>query len=250
VVVTFDDGYRDNLHMAKPLLERYEIPATVFVASGYLGREFWWDQLDRILPGPEALPERLTLKVGGTVHRFETAGRGGHRSENPATARRERSLAWLYRLFEPLVEGERQQLFEQIRAWPGATTNDDPDRKVLSADEVRRLAQGNLLEIGAHTVSHPNLARLPISEQQTEVQQSKSYIEDLLNQPVTSFAYPHGSLSDATVAVVRDAGYACACTSSNDVVWNRSNCFQLPRFWAGDWDESLFARWLNRWLNG
>jgi peptidoglycan/xylan/chitin deacetylase (PgdA/CDA1 family) len=97
-------------------------------------------------------------------------------------------------------------------------------------------------------VSHPNLARLPISEQVTEIRQCKSQLEKLLNRPVTSFAYPHGSLSDATVTAVRDAGYACACTSSNDVVWNRSNCFQLPRFWPSDCDGVSFARWLSRWL--
>jgi peptidoglycan/xylan/chitin deacetylase (PgdA/CDA1 family) len=248
VVVTFDDGYSDNLYAAKPLLERYEIPATVFVTSGYLGREFWWDQLDRILPRPETLPERLSLKVAGTVHRLEAESRGSDGSENFAAAWRERSLASLYQLLRPLVEEERQQVMEQIRAWPGAATHDRFERKVLSPEELLRLAQGNLVEIGAHTVSHPNLPGLLVSEQQTEIRQSKSYLEKLLNVPVTSFAYPHGSWSETTVNTVREAGYTCACTSLNDVVWSRSNCFRLPRFWAGDWDECMFGGWLNRWL--
>jgi peptidoglycan/xylan/chitin deacetylase (PgdA/CDA1 family) len=243
VVVTFDDGYRDNLHVAKPLLERYEVPATVFVASGYLGREFWWDQLDRILPRRATLPNQVSLTIGGIVHRLQEAG------PRSTAAWRERSLAWLYRLLQPLTEEERQQVMEQIKAWSGITSPDFADQKLLSPDEVLRLGQGPLIEIGAHTVSHPDLTKLPTSEQETEIRQCKSYLEKLLNGPVTSFAYPHGSWSETTVNTVREAGYTCACTSLNDVVWNRSNCFRLPRFWAGDWDESMFGGWLNRWLN-
>src|SRR5215831_16190313 len=58
VVVTFDDGYADNLYAAKPLLERFDIPATVFVVTGYVGqdREFWWDELEKIIFGSETLP--------------------------------------------------------------------------------------------------------------------------------------------------------------------------------------------------
>ena len=73
VVVTFDDGYADNLHSAKPMLERYGIPATVFLATGSIGREreFWWDELDRLLLQPGALPERLNLMVNGNTYRWE-----------------------------------------------------------------------------------------------------------------------------------------------------------------------------------
>src|SRR5262245_13457331 len=58
LVVTFDDGYSDNLYLARPLLERYDVPATVFLVTGYIGgdREFWWDELENILLQPEILP--------------------------------------------------------------------------------------------------------------------------------------------------------------------------------------------------
>jgi peptidoglycan/xylan/chitin deacetylase (PgdA/CDA1 family) len=249
VAITLDDGYSDNLHVAKPLLERYEVPATVFITSGHLGREFWWDQLDRILPTSESLPEQFSLNIGGTVHRLEADLRGRHRLGNSAAAWRQRSLMWLYELLQPLAEGERQQVMERIQLWRDAPTHNVPDRNLLSPDEVLKLGQGTLVEIGAHTVSHPDLAKLPVLQQESEIRQSKSYLEELLNRPVNSFAYPHGSLSDATVTAVRDAGYVCACTSLNDVVWNRSNHFQLPRFWPTDCDGASFAQWLGRWLN-
>jgi peptidoglycan/xylan/chitin deacetylase (PgdA/CDA1 family) len=155
---------------------------------------------------------------------------------------------WLYELLQPLAEGERQQVMEQIQAWPGATAYEVCDRKLLSREEVLRLGQGNFIDIGAHSVSHPNLARLPLLEQEAEIRGSKSDLEKIINRPVTSFAYPHGSLSVATVTAVQDAGYTCACASWNDIVWSRSNCFQLPRFWPNDCDGASFAKWLRRWL--
>ena len=249
VVITLDDGYADNLHIAKPLLARYEVPATVFITSGYLGREFWWDRLDRILPGPAMLPKQLSLTIGGIVHRLQAASPGGRKWEQSAAAWRQRSLSWLYGLLQPMIEGERQEVMEQIRFWPGAVTHDDSPRILLSPDELRSLAQEALVEIGAHSVSHPNLASLPVPDQKAEIQGCKNKLEKILNRPVNSFAYPHGSLSDATVTAVRDAGYSCACTSSNDIVWSRSNCYQLPRFWPTDCNGASFARWLGRWLN-
>ena len=79
VIVTFDDGYADNMYIAKPLLERYEIPATVFVASGYLGqtREFWWDELERLLLQAGTLPETLRLNLNGRVHEW-SLGEASH----------------------------------------------------------------------------------------------------------------------------------------------------------------------------
>ena len=63
IVLTFDDGYADILYQAKPLLERYQIPATVFVTTGYMEREFWWNKLERILLLPQMLPDDLCLNV-------------------------------------------------------------------------------------------------------------------------------------------------------------------------------------------
>ena len=67
VAITFDDGYADNVHAAKTILERHELPATLFVVSKYVGGqiEFWWDELDRLLLQPGTLPDRFELNIGG-----------------------------------------------------------------------------------------------------------------------------------------------------------------------------------------
>jgi peptidoglycan/xylan/chitin deacetylase (PgdA/CDA1 family) len=248
VALTFDDGYSDNLHFAKPLLERYEVPATVFVATGFAGKEFWWDRLDRLLPDALTLPNQLAVRIKGTTHRFETKKRAGGGFDEFARARRQDAVTWLHRLLQPLPERERRQVMRQVRAWGRTTCRDDPSRRGLSPNQMLRLVEGNLVEIGAHSVSHPVLGNLPISRQKAEILQSKTYLEELLNRPVMSFSYPHGSSSTTTAALVREAGYACACTSFNGIVWSRSDSFQLPRFWVSNLGGALFSRWLCRWL--
>jgi peptidoglycan/xylan/chitin deacetylase (PgdA/CDA1 family) len=82
VAITFDDGYVDNLYQAKPLLERYKIPSTVFVSSGYMGqpREFWWDELERLLLRPGRLPNKLCLDINANPQQWEL-GAGADYSE-------------------------------------------------------------------------------------------------------------------------------------------------------------------------
>jgi peptidoglycan/xylan/chitin deacetylase (PgdA/CDA1 family) len=129
VVVTFDDGYADNLYDAKPLLERYDIPATVFLTTGYVGheREFWWDELDRLLLQPGTLPGVLRLSVDGNMYQWEL-GEAAYYSED-TTRRRRRWRAWkdalssrhrlyrsLWELLRPLTEGERQKVLDALLA--------------------------------------------------------------------------------------------------------------------------------------
>lgn len=262
VVVTFDDGYADNLHNAKPLLERHDIPATVFVTTGYPGheREFWWDELGRLFLQPGTLPARLRLSVNGKSCEWELGeasqyspqaywrDRGWNVRQKEDPGPRQHVFRSLFRLLQPLAEGERRHVLDEVLEWAGANTTVRPTHRVLSPAEVVTLGEGELLEIGAHTVSHPQLSALPAMLQRDEIRRSKSYLEEILGYPVTSFAYPHGSRTDETVALVREAGYARACASLGNVVRRRTDRFQLPRVEVRDWDGETFARRLRNWF--
>jgi peptidoglycan/xylan/chitin deacetylase (PgdA/CDA1 family) len=249
VVVTFDDGYADNLWNAKPILEKYDLPATVFVTSGHIGsdREFWWDELDRLLLQGGTLPERLRLSLNGTSYEWEfgeLAHAGMPQHQTPPY----RSL---HQLLRPLPEAERRPVLDELLAWAGAEPVGRSTYRALSPDELFRLAEGNLVEVGAHTVSHPVLSALPATAQLAEVQESKARLEEILGRPVISFAYPYGTRSDytsETVAVVREAGFACACSNFSGVVRRRTDRFQLPRVIVRDWDGTEFARRLRECL--
>lgn len=261
VIVTFDDGYADNLHNAKPLLERYCVPATIFLTTGYIGHEheFWWDELDRLLLQPGTLPRVLSLSINGSMHRWEL-GKAAHYSEE--TARRRRWRAWkdafssrrrlyrsLWELLHPLTKGERQKVLNELLVWADAEPAARPAHRPLSLEEVFALAQGELIEIGAHTVTHPALSALPATSQRDEILESKARLEEILGRQVDSFAYPHGSLSAKTVGMVQEAGFACACSSFADVVGLSADRFRLPRFHIEDCDGEEFARRLSRWFH-
>src|SRR5438067_762086 len=207
VVITFDDGFADNLQMAKPLLARHDMPATVFVTSGQIGaeREFWWDELDRLLLQPVELPPSITLGVNGQHHTFDTSNARHFTAED---ARRGR--AWhayqpndphpRYTLFRSILQrlaretpAVQRAVTEQLRKQLGASLQMRRTHRCMSAGEIRVLEHDGLVEIGAHTVSHPWLAAIPLAEQRREMAQSKAELEEILGKPVTSFAYPHGS---------------------------------------------------------
>jgi peptidoglycan/xylan/chitin deacetylase (PgdA/CDA1 family) len=114
-----------------------------------------------------------------------------------------------------------------------------------------RLADGGLIEIGSHTLSHPVLAALPVAAQIDEISGSKARLEQLLGHPVTSFAYPFGGRShytDQTVAAVREAGFEWACSNFAGMVWPSTDRWQLPRLLVRDWDGDQFARNLEGWI--
>jgi peptidoglycan/xylan/chitin deacetylase (PgdA/CDA1 family) len=266
VVITFDDGYADNLINAKPALENYDAPATVFVTSGYVGqeREFWWDELDRLFLQPGALPGKLRLCVNGGLREWDL-GDAAHYSEAEFQQHRHWK-AWkdggsnprhfiyhsLWQLMQPLPEGDRQKLRDELICWSGGKPAARPTHCALSRDELSVLAQGKLIEIGCHTVTHPALSALTAASQEQEIRQSKASLEEVLGECVTSFAYPYGRPCDytqQTISFVRKAGFSCACSTSASAVTPRTDLYQIPRIQVADCDGDDFSKQLKAWLD-
>ena len=167
VVVTFDDGYADNLENGRPLLERHDVPATCFITTGYVGseREFWWDELERILLQPGTLPGTLNLSLNGKSYDWKLDGGttysdadfGRHqdwhveRRDDP-TPRHELYRA-LCRLLRPLAEAERQTALEALLIWATTVSPPRSTHRPLSPSDVARLADGGLVEVGSHSVT-------------------------------------------------------------------------------------------------
>jgi peptidoglycan/xylan/chitin deacetylase (PgdA/CDA1 family) len=264
VVITFDDGYADNLHHAKPLLEEAGIPATIFVAAGFVGhaREFWWDELDKLLLYAGALPATLRLDIDGLTHQWELGDaaiysqhdfqrhRGWHVEQPEDPTPRHRLYRALYETLYPLSRPAREQALDELRVWSGKGAAARPTHRTVTAPELLELASGDVVEIGAHTVTHPVLTTLSPSEQQREIREGRTQLEEMLERRVPTFAYPHGAIGDATVEAVRSTGFACACSSDPGPVRRGANLFRLPRVVVRDWDGEAFARQMREWWLG
>jgi peptidoglycan/xylan/chitin deacetylase (PgdA/CDA1 family) len=258
VAVTFDDGYADNLHQAAPLLRHFGIPATVFAVSGAIreGREFWWDELEKIVFEPEGT--RGLRQVTALGRRFTWSP-----PENGA-AERDSWRAWkdqaptpahevyreLYGILSALPPADRRTLIEDLVHQAGVSPAARATHRPLSCAELRELAQSPTIDIGVHTVSHPVLSRLPVAQQAQEVLQAKSDLETITGKPMRQFSYPHGKREHwdrNTIELVRSAGFEYAYTNEAGVADVSLDRFQMPRVVVPA-DEGAFARWLRRCL--
>lgn len=257
IVVTFDDGYLDNLEHAKPLLERYDVPATVFVSSGGAerDREFFWDDLSRLLlPPGGGLRGQIHVTVGATRHSWTLDAAGDHQGWNvslPPRTAAQRAYAELCALIKPLPDGARAEAVAQVSAQMAAPAVVRASHAMMTRQQWRELAAGGLIDVGAHTVTHPMLSQLPADAQLDELTSSKRDLEDVLERPVRSLAYPFGGVVDydaTTMALARDAGFDAACANVAGQVGRRSDLYQLPRVLVRDWPGEVLERRLEQWF--
>jgi peptidoglycan/xylan/chitin deacetylase (PgdA/CDA1 family) len=181
LLVTFDDGYRDNFEHARPALRERGLPAVFFVTTGFLdgGRPLYWDRLARGFHRTR----RSSLPLADGELRWEGPGE------------RAAALHDVIRRLKELPEDDKETAVETILESLGA--DEDAARPPLSMDwsQVRELARDGAA-IGGHTHSHPILSRLPLERAQAEIRTCLDRVESELGQPARSFAYTNGGAAD------------------------------------------------------
>lgn len=226
LALTFDDGYRDNLTHAAPILARYGLAATIFLTTGCIGtREIlWFDRLALALKTTRQTHMRL---ADGSVLRLAS------------TADRLEAVQAALGLLKGLPDAERRETLEQLLRDLDDGPRDDPKRLMLSWDEVEVL-RGLGFSVGAHTVSHPILARLSPAEAWREINESMLAIERALGTRPRAFAYPNGGAEDVnglTVRLVGEAGFSCAVTTRRGLNTSSTPLLELRR--GGPWERHL-----------
>jgi peptidoglycan/xylan/chitin deacetylase (PgdA/CDA1 family) len=263
VAVTFDDGYADNHHTAKPLLEMEEVPATVFVVAGAVdsGEEFWWDRLERLVLHSRPLPAHLSLELAGgsvgwdirdsgdSMHPHADREWSTRAETDPST--RHRVFRELWSLLQPLSEELRESAMRNLELQLGGGSAPRVENLPLNAAALVELSRGQLVEIGAHGWTHSRLADLPPDARRREIGDARRRLEELTGLPVRSFAYPYGRPEDYgsdTPRIVAEMGFECACANVSGWIVAGVDRFEAPRLRVFDWSGQEFARRLRRFL--
>ena len=243
VVLTFDDGYRNNYTTAFPLLEKYGVPATIFVTSSQVGsvREYWWDDLERILTPHVSLPRylRVTVLDRECEWQLET-------EEQKQSVRRA-----LFGLLRPLETVSREKVLGELADWAGLEREGRPDYRPMTASQLTELAGTECIDIGAHTRTHPMLSALPADAQRAEILGGRQELESLTQCTVDTFAYPYGTaqdFTDETVQIVRETGFDLACTTVPGSVESGDDLFRLSRCVVYDWELDQFKQRLESYF--
>jgi len=245
VALTFDDAYADAGDCAAPILEQAGVPATFFVPTAALqpDHEFWWERLVHlVLDVDEPHRPALEIQLAGRPLRCDVRTAAGRmRAFQALNSRFARSDP---KAIDVALEAAATQL-------GGTIPRPCRLHGKLTSEQLIELGVRRGMEIGGHSRTHALLSSLDENIQRDEIAGGRRELEALVPGRITSFAYPYGyagSFDKRTRAVVREAGYARACTTIADRVTPRSDAYRIPRYQVQDWNGDDFATTVESWL--
>lgn len=236
VCITFDDGYRSTYDLALPILKELNLPATVFVSSGYLDEGNMWN--DRIIEAVRRLPDgRLDLRdVNLGVHPLDTSDD------------KKRLIHRLTSDSKYLPPHARLGAALKLESMACGLV---PRELMLTREMVLALSRQGI-EIGAHTITHPILTSIGDESARYEIEAGKRELEDITGKPVRLFAYPNGKpnmdFDERHVLMAKEAGFTAAFTTAAGAATCNDDTYRIPRCRPWDTTPFLFGLRLLRWL--
>lgn len=210
IAVTLDDGYRDNKELAAPIFAKYNMPYTIYVAPGFVDgkADLWWDDLEHIIAARDTI--HVDLEKG--------------REEIDTSTVELKNQAYLHLMdhLSRVVDEKRQrEIVRDLASQYKIDVAGYRDSQIMTWKEIAELNQDPLCTIGAHTISHPILARLSEKEAKFEMMESARIIEAELGERPKHFAYPYGmemAAGPREFEIAKECGFASAVTTRHGVI--------------------------------
>lgn len=226
-LITFDDGWHDNLLHAAPVLRQHGFPSLIFVATDHVGLQggFWQERMARLI-----YLGYIHRRLLDPVFRQLDAANLEHLSEAEARPAIRAVIDEIknkrVRDAERIVEELEISLAEHL---PSNDLHQSGEDQFLTWDQMRVLQETSMVEFGSHACSHAPLTSLPVENASEELRRSKAVLEATLNREVRYFAYPNGDCNANVEALVRAAGYQLAFTTKHGAVDCQKPLLRLGR---------------------
>ena len=238
-VITFDDGYRNNLTKALPILKKYNAPATIYLVTNQVATDetLWFCRLNHAIE--QTLAQQLTWNG-----KHYTLGSAIEKSQTSASI--QQSLKGMHndRLLEAVND-----IAKTLDVDISQEVAQDSAHRLLSADEMQTLLDSGLITFGAHTHDHTILARLSEAEQKQQIALSKAGVEAITGEPCEHFAYPNGGHHDydpTTAKLLKEAGFKSCVTMLTGNNIDLTYPYHLNRYGIGsDTAFSRFKLWVH-----
>ena len=234
LTITFDDGYKDNLIHALPILEKYEVPALIYITTRFLKQhvDLWWFELI------ETIQNKSALRFNYEKHNFNFILKSQKQKFSTYLA--------LRKIFMKLKIDRQIELLEIIT---GTKERKNYSKICLSPEEVKILDNHDLITIGSHGHNHLNFKILNDEEIQNDVGKSLEVLENLLNHKIKHFCYPYGGRKEASFreySIIKKSNLDSAATGRVHSIKHYSP-FSLPRIYVG---KNVCDKTLKNHLNG
>ena len=262
VCITFDDGYLDNYTTAKPILEKYQCPATFFISTYFLqkGQPYWWDELQELIFSSTKLPSPFLFSLRGEEINI-ILDDGGHLTEE----QREKQNKWIWsdkpptercRLYfslwekmRPLPQQEIEDLLYSLKKMIGVDSVNLSQFLPMTISNLKEMSNSQYLHIGMHTHTHPVLSVQSATIQKKELVENKNILEEACGRPMQTLSYPHGRFNADTLSIAQELNIQSAFTTDAALVNPSTGLLEIPRYQVLDWSLAEFGHFMRRiWL--
>ena len=220
-VLTFDDGWRDNYTNAFPILKKHQVPATIFLATGFIDTQKWFWPEEVSLSLAWLYQNKMdSSKLLGILQKLFDKSQF-YSCGLPCDA--------IDRFIDKLKQYEPQQRERVVAALKDVCPATKHERILMNWNEVQEMANSGLISFGAHTVSHTLLDQLTVENARYEIKKSKEDIEKRIEKQVNLFAFPNGNYNKKVLAILRDTKFAAAVTTRRGYIDMSTHLLELPR---------------------